>query len=104
MSPEKWKEYFSFIAGGSSAPKRIRNILFGSYIETIENFIDQYRVRVIDGVPEVKRMLNGWKRFIKIREQTPLPAEERRKSCSTTSAKGRTKPNICSLTSSADTR
>ena len=48
------------------------------HIETIENFIDQYRVRVIDGVPseaDAQRLVG----FSTYERRYPLPAEERRK-------------------------
>ena len=52
MSPEKWKSLFHL---SLEAIQVLQNALetsyLDAYIETIENFIDQYRVRVIDGVP-----------------------------------------------------
>ena len=79
MSPEKMEESFHL---SLEAIQVLQNALetsyLDAYIETIENFIDQYRVRVIDGVPseaDAQRLEAIYKKL----EQIPLTAEERRK-------------------------
>mgnify|MGYP000538484658 CR=1 FL=1 len=54
-----------------------------AYIETIENFIDQYRVRVIDGVPSEADAQRLEAIYKKIRADTLKQQKKRRKTCST---------------------
>ena len=53
MSAEKMETSFHLTV---EAIQLLQNALetsfFDAYVETIENFVDQYQVRVIDGVPD----------------------------------------------------
>lgn len=79
MFPEKIEESFQL---NIEAVQLLQNALGASfldaYVEHVENMIDQYHVRVIDGVPDENTVSQVNDRYQKIRE-IQLAPEERRK-------------------------
>ena len=79
MSAEKMETSFHLTV---EAIQLLQNALetsfFDAYVETIENFVDQYQVRVIDGVPDEATATRLETIYQEIRAME-LSAEEKRK-------------------------
>jgi site-specific DNA-methyltransferase (adenine-specific) len=79
MSPEKMEESFHLsLEAIQVLQNALKTSYLDAYIETIENFVDQYQVRVMDGVPnetDTQRLDTLYKKI----QQIALTAEERRK-------------------------
>lgn len=79
MAPEKMEELFELqLQAVQLMQNALKSSFYDAYIEHIENMIDSYQVRVIDGVPE-KEVAQQLQKIYDRLAQYELSAEEKRK-------------------------
>lgn len=79
MTPEKMEEIFELqLEAVQLMQNALKSSFYDAYIEHIENMIDSYQVRVIDGVPE-KDLAQQLQKIYDQLAQEELSAEEKRK-------------------------